>query len=204
MTFYDHLLAPTADRPGLSPKTVYGIHLRIRGALTEAVRRGLVTGNVALVARSPRLKAIPTTEGRSWTDEQLRQFLRASAGHRFFPILWLSATTGMGRNEVLGLKWPDIDLDKHRLCVNRGLVSVGYEVHQTRGKTNTSRRTIDLDDTTVAVLSNWRAFQRSRSRRGRDRPRRGMGLHRRRRKPDPPPRAVPSVRADRPQCPVFR
>ena len=65
----------------------------------------------------------------------------------------------MRRNEVLGLKWPDIDVDKRRLSVNRGLVSVGYEVHQTRGKTKTSRRTIDLDDTTVAVLSGWRAFQ---------------------------------------------
>lgn len=127
-TFYDHLLAPTADRPGLSPKTVYGIHLIIRGSLTEAVRRGLVNRNVALVARSPRLKAIATTDGRSWTDEQLRRFLRASAGHRFFPILWLSATTGMRRYEVLGLTWPDIDLDKRRLCVDRGLVSVGYEV----------------------------------------------------------------------------
>jgi integrase len=65
----------------------------------------------------------------------------------------------MRRNEVIGLKWPDVDLDKRRLCVNRGLLSVGYEVHQTRGKTKTSRRTIDLDGTTMAVLTGWRAFQ---------------------------------------------
>lgn len=123
------------------------------------MRRGLVSRNVALVARSPRLKAIKQTEGRSWTDEQLRQFLRAAAGHRFFPILWLATMTGMRRNEVLGLKWSDIDLKKRRLSVNRGLVAVGYELHQTRGKTKTSHRTIDLDGTTVAVLKGWRAFQ---------------------------------------------
>jgi integrase len=56
---------------------------------------------------APALKAIQKTEGRSSTDEQLRRFLRAAAGHHFFPIPWLAATTGMRHNEVLGLKWPD-------------------------------------------------------------------------------------------------
>ena len=67
--------------------------------------------------------------------------------------------TGMRRNEVLGLKWPDIDFKKRRLALNRGLVAVGYELHQTRGKTRAARRNIDLDDTTLTVLEGWRAFQ---------------------------------------------
>ena len=76
---YDQLLTPTIERPALAPKTVYEVHLVIRGALDEAVRRGLVTRNVALIARSPRLKATQTTEAHSWTAEQLQQFLRAAA-----------------------------------------------------------------------------------------------------------------------------
>ena len=67
--------------------------------------------------------------------------------------------TGMRRSEVLGLKWPDIDFKKQRLALNRGLVAVGYELHQTRGKTRNARRSIALDDTTLAVLEGWRAFQ---------------------------------------------
>ena len=43
---------------------------------------------------------------------------------------------------------------RHRL-----LVAVGYELHQTRGKTKTARRAIDLDDTTIAVLAGWQAYQ---------------------------------------------
>ncbi len=50
-SLYDALLHPT-EGEGLSPKTVYEIHLLIRGALTDALRRGLVTRNVALVARA--------------------------------------------------------------------------------------------------------------------------------------------------------
>lgn len=157
-SLYDSLLHPTDGR-GLSPKTVYEIHLLIRGALADALRRGLVTRNVALVARAPRQRSLQKIEGRSWTPEELRQFLRTAAGHRFFPILWLTAMTGMRRNEVLGLKWPDIDFKKKCIALNRGLVAVGYELHQTRGKTRAARRSIDLDTTTMTVLAGWQAFQ---------------------------------------------
>ncbi len=138
---YDQLLSPTSERPALAPKTVYEIHLVIRGCLADAVRRGLLSRNVALLARSPRLKAIPRTEAQSWTDAQLRQFLRTAAGHRLFPLLWLTAMTGMRRNEVLGLKWGDIDFEKRRLGLNRGLVAIGYDLHQTRGMQAEAART---------------------------------------------------------------
>ena len=157
-SLYDALLHPTEGR-GLAPKTAYEIHLIIRGALADAQRRGLVTRNVALVARAPKQRALQRIEGISLTDEELRQLMRTAAGHRFFPLYWLTAQTGMRRNEILGLKWTDIDAKKKRLHLNRGLVAVGYEVHQTRGKTKTARRTIELDDTTLAVLAGWRAFQ---------------------------------------------
>jgi integrase len=155
---YETLLHPETGT-GLAPKTVYEIHLIIRGALTDAHRRGLVTRNVALVARAPKQRSLQRTEAVSLTEKDLRQLLRTAAGHRFFPIYWLTAMTGMRRNEVLGLKWSDIEVAKKRLHLNRGLVAVGYEVHQTRGKTKTARRAIELDDTTVAVLEGWRAYQ---------------------------------------------
>ena len=157
-SLYDALLHPTKGR-GLAPKTVYEMHLIIRGALTDAHRRGLVTRNVALVARAPKQRSLQKIEGKSLTEDELRQLLRAAAGHRFFPIYWLTAMTGMRRNEVLGLKWPDIDFKKRRLHLDRGLVAVGYELHQTRGKTKAARRSIDLDATTLAVLAGWQAFQ---------------------------------------------
>ena len=155
---YDRLLEPDEGR-GLAPKTVYEIHLIIKGAVDDALRRGLVTRNVAVVARAPKQRSLQRTEGTSLTEDELRQLMRTAAGHRLFPLYWLTAMTGMRRNEVLGLRWPDIDFTKKRLHLNRGLVAVGYEVHQTRGKTKTARRTITLDDTTLTILAGWRAFQ---------------------------------------------
>lgn len=156
---YDSMLHPADGRRPLAPKTVYEVHLIIRGALADAVRRGLVTRNVALLANAPKLRSIPKVEQKAWTAAQLRLFLRAAAGHRLFPAYWLAATTGMRRNELLGLRWADLDTKHARLSINRGLVSVGYELHETRGKTRTSRRCIDLDPTTLDVLDGWRAMQ---------------------------------------------
>lgn len=157
---YGALLHPTTGR-SLAPKTVYEIHLVIRGALADACRRGLVARNVAVLVRAPKQRHLQKTGGASLTDQELRQLLRTAAGHRLFPLFWLTAMTGMRRNEVLGLKWPDIDFKKRKVHLNRGLVAVGYEVHETRGKTKTARRSIELDDTTLTVLAGWRAHQAS-------------------------------------------
>jgi integrase len=144
---------------GLSPKTVYEIHLVIRGALSDAVRRGLIARNAALVAHAPRMRAIPKVEQRSWTAEELQAFLQFASGHRLFAALWTAAFTGMRRNELLGLCWDDLDATKATLSINRGLVAIGYGLHETRGKTANARRCIDLDPTTIAVLDAWRSWQ---------------------------------------------
>jgi len=127
--------------------------LVIRGALADAVRRRLVTRNVALVAHAPRLRSIPRVEQQSWTAAELQAFLRASAGHRLCPAFWVSAFTGMRRNELLGLRWTDFDERKATISINRGLVAVGYELHEHRGKTPRARRQIDLDPTTLTVIN---------------------------------------------------
>ena len=156
---YDTKLRPTdPEMKALAPKTVLEIHLIIRGALTAAIKRGIVTRNVATVAHAPRLRSIPKHEAQAWTAEQVAEFLRAAVGHRLFPAFWLAANTGMRRSELLGLEWNDIDFDKATVSINRGLVAIGYELCESRGKTANSRRSIDLDPTTVDVLAAWKAW----------------------------------------------
>ena len=158
---YDRMLHPTDGRRALAPKTVLEVHLIIRGALEDAVKRGLLGRNVALIAHAPKLKAIPKVEPQAWTAQQLQAFLQATAGHRLFPAFWLLASTGMRRSELLGLRWDDVDFKKARVSINRGLVAVAYEVRESRGKTPNSRRAIDLDPTTIKVLKAWRDWQRA-------------------------------------------
>jgi integrase len=158
-TLYDTLLHPTDGSHALSPKNACEIHLVIRGALADAVRRGLITRNVALIANAPRLRSIPKVEQQAWTAQELQQFLHAAAGHRHFPALSPAALTGMRRNKLLGLRWEDFHEDAATVSVNRGLVAVDYQMRETRSKTASARRRIDLDPTTVDVMSAWRSWQ---------------------------------------------
>jgi integrase len=158
---YDRMLHPTDGRRRLAPKTVLEVHLIVRGALDDAVTRGLVNRNVALVAHAPKLRSIPKVEPQAWNAHQLQAFLQAAAGHRLFPAFWLLAATGMRRSELLGLRWGDMDFEKARVSVNRGLVAVAYELHESRGKTPNSRRAIDLDPTTIKVPKAWRNWQKA-------------------------------------------
>ena len=124
-------------------------------ALADAAKRGIVVRNAAAEAEPPKRRR-PRGEIRAWSATQLHSFLNAALPERLFPAFWLAANTGMRRSELLGLHWSDIDLDTAHLSVNRALVSVSYELHESRGKTRNSSRWIDLDATTVEVLERWR------------------------------------------------
>jgi hypothetical protein len=78
--------------------------------------------------------------------------------------LWVAAFTGMRRNELLGLRWDDFDAAKVTLSINRGLVAIAYEGHETRGKTRNARRRVDLDPTTVGVLTACHEWQHAEQR----------------------------------------
>ena len=143
--------------------------LRRRLALAPPTRASaLPAGSVAggdqatLVGRDDDLRAIPQMQLREDANDVALDGRLAEvqlAGDLGVLLLWLAAMPGMRRNEVLGLKWGDIDFQKKTIALNRGLVAVGYELHQTRGKTRNARRPIDLDGTTLAVLAGWKAFQ---------------------------------------------
>ena len=146
------------DGGPLAPKTVLNVHQILRTALGDAERAGLVHRNIARLMNPPCHGVAP--EQRCWNEQQLRQFLHVALVHRLGPALWLAAMTGMRRGEVLGLRWSDIDLDSSTLSIRRSVSCTGYQVHTTATKTRTSRRAVDLDESTVAVLRKWQRFQR--------------------------------------------
>jgi integrase len=73
--------------------------------------------------------------------------------------IYLAANTGMRRGEVVGLPWRNVDLGAARIVVNQQILSVEYGTLVADVKTTNSRRTIDLDPPTVAVLRAWRREQ---------------------------------------------
>ena len=161
-TFYAHLLRDGRRNGvggGLAPKTVRIIHGIIRKALADAMRKGTVTRNVADLADPPKVRLGGSREMTVWSADELREFLAGIEDNDWYVPIFIAANTGMRRGEVLGLTWRNVDLDRARLVVSQQILSVEYEASVADVKTSNSRRTIDLDPRTVAVLKAWRRQQ---------------------------------------------
>ena len=94
-----------------------------------------------------------------WTPEQLRAFLAHARQDRLYALWLLVATTGMRRAELAGLRWIDVDLDAARLSPRRPRVVVNYVVHESEPKTRMGKRSLALDQATVAALVEHKARQ---------------------------------------------
>ena len=165
-THLDRLYADLLARGGrrgqpLAPKTVRNVHAVISKALGAATRKRLVNRNVALDADPPKVPGPGEHEMETWTPDELRRFLHAIASHRLAAAYLLSASTGMRRGEVLGVRWRDIDLDKATLSVRQTLITVRYKVMLSEPKTARGRRTISLDPATIAAVRTHHAMQQA-------------------------------------------
>ncbi|MEP6893928.1 MAG: hypothetical protein ABI927_09130, partial [Gaiellaceae bacterium] len=87
---------------GLHNKTVVEIHMILRRALDDAVRRGGLLANPARVAFAPKRRPLASNTSQVWIAQQLQGFLRSAEQHRSHAALWVTATTGMRRGEILG------------------------------------------------------------------------------------------------------
>jgi integrase len=126
---YRMLLAEGGSSGGpLSPRTVRYVHSILHKALADAVREGSVGANASEAAALPRVDPRAAGDGpeqlQVWTAAQLATFLAHTRGHRLAPLWQLAARTGMRRGELLGLTWPDVDLDGGTVAVCRALSMV--------------------------------------------------------------------------------
>ncbi len=71
----------------------------------------------------------------------------------------LTATTGMRRGEILGLRWSDVDLEAGVASVVQTLAVVDYHLTFSEPKTARGRRGVALDPVTVSAVRAHRARQ---------------------------------------------
>lgn len=149
---------------GLAPKTVRHVHTAIRKALQDAVKRGRLARNVADDAHPPTQRQSRSQNARTkaWTVEELGVFLSTIRGDHQEALWVLTATTGMRRGEVIGLRWDALDLDEGTANIFRTVTEVSGKVIMSEStKTDASQRRIALDKETIRVLRAHRKRQTS-------------------------------------------
>jgi integrase len=148
-------------KDGLSPQTIRHIHRVLSTALHQAEKWNLVERAATDKATPPKHVDMPV---RAPSPEMVLGLIE-EAKERDLPILaaaiFVSATTGLRRGELCGMRWSDIDFDRRTLTVARSVKHddvPGWIVGTT--KTHKVRR-IAIDTATVEVLEQHRALMQS-------------------------------------------
>jgi integrase len=119
---YKHLLrGGDGDSRPLAPGTVHRVHVVLHRAFTQAVRWEWVWLNPAHAASPPR---VAPAEVRPPSPDQVHRLL-AHVEDRdpdFATYLWLAASTGARRSQLLGLRWSEIDVAHSAIGFTRAFV----------------------------------------------------------------------------------
>ncbi len=144
---------------GLSPRTVSYIHTITSSALKQAVMDGALITNPLLAVKRPRQERRQAVALEPEEIERLREVITDAVYKR---LIHVALATGLRRGEIQALTWDDIDFKEARLSVNQSVIREnGHEVVSTALKTKSSRRTITIDEKTIAVLQTQRAYCQS-------------------------------------------
>lgn len=141
---------------GRSPRSVAIIRAVLRVALGQAERWGLVSRNVAKLVVPPR---VARREVKPLNPDQARRFLDIVQGDRFEALYLVALGVGLRQGELLGLAWPDVDLEAGTIRVRHALQRVGGVPCLVEPKSATSHRTVALPSIVLDALRAHRLRQ---------------------------------------------
>ena len=105
------------------------------------------------------MKSTKPEEVETWTQKELSAFLAATVDDDLATLYRVAAMTGLRRGEVLGLRWCDVDFDAELIMVKQQVVAIDGRGTIASVKTNASRRSVTLDQRTMACLKSHRGRQ---------------------------------------------
>ena len=143
------------------------------GYATDVV--GFVKENPALKVKLPKYDIPDSDPAHIFTKEEINMILnRFENNHAFYYAALTAYYTGLRVSEVFGLTWEDIDFENKTLTVNKNIVEKNQN-GSTHGrhlsgkattvwyfgtcKTKSSYRTIDIGDTLVKALKDFKEEQ---------------------------------------------
>jgi integrase len=124
--------------------------VRLSKALNQAQKRRLISNNPIQLVAKPRVEA---KEMNLLSLEEIPQVLDLAKDTEYYSIILTAIHTGMRRNELLGLRWKDVNLDEVVIYLSRSIYrSKGGVTEDQAPKTKSGRRAIDLTPPSVIHL----------------------------------------------------
>lgn len=146
-------------KQGLTARTVRYTHTILRSALEKAVWWDLIPTNPA--NRTERPSGSRKKIGVMMPDEAAR-FLESAKEDRLAALFYLALANGPRPEESFGLQWPDVNLEKGRIEIQRVLISNrtggGWRLRD-MPKTDSGFRTLTLEPEVIEILQEHRKRQ---------------------------------------------
>lgn len=136
---------------GISARTRHHVHVVLGTCLRHAVRKGILPRNPIDSATAPVVR--DEEAGKALGREELAQLVAGFVGHPLYPIVATAAGTGARRNELLALRWTDIDLQRKTVRISRAIEKTkAHGLRLKPPKTKAGTRAIAIDDGLAAML----------------------------------------------------
>jgi integrase len=136
----------------IAPRTARHVHSVLNACLGAAVR----TKRLAINPMESTTKVPSPGEsdhGVALDEQQLRTLVHGFKGSALFGIVSVAAFTGARRNEILALRWSDLDPVNKTLRIERALEETEKHGIRVKGpKKESHKRTITIDDDLLTLL----------------------------------------------------
>lgn len=168
-TEIDKLYSDIAAAAKIAPRTQHHVHVVFGALLATALRKGFIATNPMVRVDIPNperpVADAETGEtgnaaddlvddiGEGLSEEELAKLVAGFKTSSLYPVVALAAASGARRNELLALRWIDLDIAKKTLRIEWALEQTKkHGIRRKRPKTKRGWRTIDLDEGTITIL----------------------------------------------------
>lgn len=141
----------------LSASTINTIHRTLSTCMADAHNRGHIDSVPTEGATPPRNS---TNELTTLTEDEVGKLTdEISPRYHYDTAIYLALKTGMRQSEIIGLKWNHVGFANNVIKVQRRLTMVNGHHDYGQPKSESSIRSIAIDDETVDWLKSWYNYQ---------------------------------------------
>ena len=141
---------------GLSSNTMRRHHDLLSSALRSAVRQDVIPASPMERVEPPRVR---TAESYFYNNQELKLLYQKIEGNILELAVKLAGSLGMRREEICGLKWENVDLQRHLVLIREARTAYGATIVQKETKNRSSVRTLYLPDEVYLLLEQEQARQ---------------------------------------------
>ena len=146
----------TQRTSGLSSNTMRRHHDLLSSALRSAVRQDVIPASPMERVEPPRVR---TAESYFYNNQELKLLYQKIEGNILELAVKLAGSLGMRREEICGLKWENVDLQRHLVLIREARTAYGATIVQKETKNRSSVRTLYLPDEVYLLLEQEQARQ---------------------------------------------